>query len=97
MPGWPDDAEYHGPDGFRKLAGQWAENFDDFGFEVCDIRDAGESVVALLDMTGRIRGSRTSVNAQIGAVFSEFSDGLFACSRYFSTWQGALGAAGLAD
>jgi len=97
MPGWPDDAEYHGPDGFRKLAAQWAENFDDFGFEVFDVRDAGDSVVALVDMTGRIKGSRASVNAQIGAVFSDFRDGLFGYSRYFSTWQDALEAVGLSE
>ena len=97
MPGWPDDAEYHGPDGFRKLAGQWEENFEDFGFEVFDVRDAGAAVVALVDMTGRIKGSRASVNAQIGAVFSDFRDGLFGCSRYFSTWQEALEAVGLSE
>jgi hypothetical protein len=27
MPEWPDDSEYHGHDGLRKLARQWTENF----------------------------------------------------------------------
>ena len=93
MPEWPDDAEYHGHDGVRKLARQWEEIFDDFGFDVHEIRDAGDSVVALLDMTGRIKGSGAPVKAQIGAVFS-FTDGLIGYTRYFSTWQGALEAVG---
>ncbi len=58
MPEWPDDAEYHGHDGLRELTRQWEESFDDFGFDVHDLRDAGDSVVALLEMTG---GSRVLV------------------------------------
>ena len=96
MPEWPDDAEYRGPEGLRKLAGQWAENFDEFGFDVHDVRDAGDSVVALLEMTGRIKGSGVPIREPIAAVY-ELTDGLFACTRYFSTWQAALEAAGLSE
>jgi hypothetical protein len=40
MPGSLDDSEYHGHAGLRKLAQQWTENFDDFGFELRGRRDA---------------------------------------------------------
>ena len=80
----------------RKLAGQWTENFDEFGFDVQDVRDAGDFVVALLDMTGRIKGADAPMTAQIGAVY-ELTDGLFVSTRYFSTWQAALESAGLSE
>jgi len=96
MPEWPDDAEYYGPEGLRKLSDQWVENFDEFGFDVHDVRDAGDSVVALLTMTGRIKGAGAPMTAPIGAVY-ELTDGLFASTRYFSRWQAALEAAGLSD
>lgn len=38
IPEWPDDPEYHGHDGLRKLDRQWRENFDDFGFDVRELR-----------------------------------------------------------
>ena len=96
MPEWPDDAEYRGPEGLRKLAAQWSDNFDEFGFDVHDVRDAGDSVVALLEMTGRIKGSGVPMRAPVAAVY-ELTDGLFVSTRYFSTWQAALEAVGLTE
>ncbi len=97
MPGWPDDSEYHGRDGLRKLARQWTENFDDFGFEVRELRDAGDSVVALLVMAGTIKGSEDLVGHHIGSVSSGFRDGMIGEARYFASWQAALEAAGLSE
>ena len=34
IPEWPDDPEYHGHDGVRRLFRQWAENFDEFRLEL---------------------------------------------------------------
>src|SRR5512144_1826785 len=61
VPEWLDDSEYHGVDGMRKLSGEWTENFDDFGFEVDDLRDVGETVVALIELTGFVRGTRAPI------------------------------------
>lgn len=97
MPEWPDDSEYHGHDGLRKLTRQWTDNFDDFGFEVRELRDAGDSVVALLDMTGLVKGSEIPVNHHLGSVHSGFREGVIGQVRYFSSWQGALEAAGLSE
>src|SRR5688572_17999240 len=77
MPDWPDDSEYHGHAGFRKLAKAWTENFDGFGFELRETRDAGDEVVALLAMTGQIKGSGDPVQQEIAGVFSDFRGGRF--------------------
>ena len=58
IPEWPDDPEYHGHDGLRLLDQQWRDSFDDFGFEVQELHDAGDSVVSLHALTGRNQGLR---------------------------------------
>ena len=97
IPEWPDDPEYHGHDGLRKLDRQWRENFDDFGFDVRELRDSDDAVVSLCELTGRMKGSGIPMNMEIGAVFSEFKDERIGAQRLFPSWQSALEAAGLAD
>ena len=94
---WLDDSAYRGHDGMRMLAAAFSENFDDFRYEVHDIRDAGDRVVALVDMTGRIKHSRAEVSQRLGFVISGFRDGTFREVRAFTSWSEALKAAGLAE
>jgi ketosteroid isomerase-like protein len=94
VPEWPDDPEYHGRDGLRKLSGQWTENFEDFGFLVHELRDAGDTVVALCEMTGRIKGSGVPIRHSLGVGHTDFRDGLVGETRYFLAWREALEAAG---
>ena len=89
IPEWPDDPEYHGHDGLRKLDRQWRENFDDFGFDVRELRDADDAVVSLCELTGRMKGSGVPMNMEIGAVFSEFKDERIGARRLFPSWQSA--------
>jgi ketosteroid isomerase-like protein len=96
IPEWPDDPEYHGHDGLRKLFRQWAENFDEFGFDVRELHDAGDMVVSLHELTGRTKGSAVPMRMQIGAVFG-FRDGRIARQDLFSSWEVALEAAGLRE
>ena len=52
---WLDGSAYRGHDGIRRLDAAFAENFDDWRFEVRSIRDAHDRVVALtgwLDESG---------------------------------------------
>src|SRR5688572_21166023 len=93
---WPDDHVYHGREGLRKLAGQWTDYFDDFGFEVRDIREAGDAVVALLEMSGRVKGADVGMATQMGSV-TQVRGGLIAEIRYFSSWPATLEAAGLRE
>ena len=94
MPGWPDDAEYHGRAGLRKLSRQWTENFDEFHFEVESLHQVGDAVVALQTMTGRIKGTRSPVSQDIGSI-TEMRGGQISSIRYFSSWSDTLDAAGL--
>ena len=96
VPGWPDDSEYHGHDGLRKLGRQWTEEFD-VGFDTHQLRDAGDVVVALVEMAARVKGTGVPIRVPLGVVHADFRDGLIGETRYFSTWQEALEAAGLSE
>ncbi len=94
---WVDGSAYRGHDGMRSLTAAFTENFDDLRFEVGDVRDARDRVVALIRMTGRIKGSESPISQPIGLVVSEFRSGTFAEVRAFASWDEALRAAGLTD
>jgi ketosteroid isomerase-like protein len=91
---WLEGSAYRGHDGMRRLQAAFSENFDGFRFEVRDIRDAQDRVVALIDMTGRIRHSGTEVSQRLGFVVSGFHDGTFRDVRAFPSWDEALEAVG---
>ena len=94
---WLDGSAYRGHDGMRRLATAFSENFDDFGYDVHDIRDAHDRVVALVDMTGRIKHSRAEVSQRLGFVISGFREGTFREVRAFPSWSDALKAVGLEE
>jgi ketosteroid isomerase-like protein len=97
IPEWPDDPEYHGHDGLRKLFRQWMENFDHFGFDIRELHDGGDTVVSLYELIGQTKGSAVPMRMQVGAVFSGFRDGRIARQDVFSSWEAALEAAGLRE
>jgi ketosteroid isomerase-like protein len=94
---WLDGSAYRGHDGMRSLAAAFSENFDDFRYDVHDIRDAQDGVVALVDMTGRIKHSGSEVSQRLGFVVSGFRDGTFREVRAFPSWHDALEAVGLEE
>jgi ketosteroid isomerase-like protein len=94
---WLDGSDYRGHDGMRRLAAAFSENFDDFRYDVHDIRDAQDRVVALVDMTGRIKHSSAEVSQRRGFVISGFRDGRFREVRSFPSWPEALEAVGLVE
>jgi ketosteroid isomerase-like protein len=94
---WLDGSAYSGHDGVRRLAEAFSENFDDFRYDVHDIRDAQDRVVALVDMTGRIKHSESEVSQRRAFVISGFADGRFSEVRSFPSWSEALKDAGLAE
>ena len=97
IPEWPDDPEYHGHDGLRKLDRQWRDNFDEFGFEAQELYDAGDAVVSLHALTGRTKDSGIPMTMHIGAIVTGFTDGRIGSQRLFPNWESALGAAGLSE
>jgi len=91
---WLERAAYRGHDAMRRLEAAFSENFDDFRYEVRGIRDAQDRVLALVDMTGRIKHSGAEVSQRLGFVVSGFRDGTFRDVRAFPSWHEALKAAG---
>jgi ketosteroid isomerase-like protein len=94
---WLDGAAYRGHDGMRMPSASFSENFDDFRYDVRDIRKAQDRVVALVDMTGRIKHSQAEVSQRLGFVISGFRDGRLREVRAFSSWSDSLEAVGLAE
>jgi ketosteroid isomerase-like protein len=92
---WLEGPVYRGHEGLRTVESMWAANIDDFAWSVHDIRDAGDRVVALSEMTGRIKSSGSPVSRRVGVVVSNIRDGLFGAIRVYSGWEQALKAAGL--
>ena len=96
-PEWVTQSEYRGPDGLRTLLAEFTDNFDNFEFDVRELRDCGDSVVMLGEIFGRIRGSGVPIRQPLGAVYSDFRDGQIGQARNFLTWREALEAAGLSE
>jgi ketosteroid isomerase-like protein len=95
---WLDDSAYRGHEGMRRLAAAFSENFDDFRYDVHDIRAASQDrVVALVDMKGRIKDSSSEVSQRRGFVVSGFRDETFCEVRSFPSWRDALEAVGLEE
>jgi ketosteroid isomerase-like protein len=94
---WLDDSAYRGHEGIRSLVAAFSENFDDFRYDVHDVRDAQDGVVALVDMIGGIKRSGSEVSQRLGFVVSGFRDGTFREVRAFPSWHDALEAVGLEE
>src|SRR5437899_11725868 len=94
---WPDDDVYRGHSGLRRLYQAWTDNFDEFRWEVQEVRDAGDQVVSLLEMRGRLKDSGIPICEAWGVVNSDFRDGCFGEVRFFRSQRQALEAVGLAE
>jgi ketosteroid isomerase-like protein len=94
---WLDDSAYRGHEGIRSLVAAFSENFDEFRYDVHDVRDAQDGVVALVDMIGCIKHSGSEVSQRLGFVVSGFRDGTFREVRAFPSWHDALEAVGLEE
>jgi ketosteroid isomerase-like protein len=94
---WLDASAYRGHDGLRTLDAEFAANFEGYGYEVQDLRDAEDRVVALVYMSGRIKNSGQSVSQPLGLVVEDFHDRTLGQVRAFPSWREALKAVGLAE
>ena len=92
---WLESNAYRGHEGMRAVEAEWTVNFDDWRWSVHDIRDAGERVVALVEMTGCVKGSGIEMHRPLGLVASNIQDGTMGTIRAYPSWEEALKAAGL--
>lgn len=94
---WVEELVYRGHEGIRRLSEAWTENYDDWAWEIHDIRDLGARVLVLTEMSGQAKDSGVSIRQPVGIIYSNFREGKIGDLRYFLTWQEALGAAALSE
>ena len=75
----------------------WNDSFEDFTVATGEIRDNGDNVVALGEISGIIRGSDVPVRQPMGIIAWDFRGGKIGKSRFFPSWEQALDAVGLRE
>ena len=90
---FPEAVTYRGPPEVAEFLRQWAEGFEDFGFEAEEMIDAGDSVVVSLHQWGRGRETGAQVESRTWQVFS-FRGGKVIRCRGYATKAEAFSAAG---
>jgi ketosteroid isomerase-like protein len=92
----PDSRTYRGHGAMAKLFSEWVGSFDDFRLDVEQAIDAGESVIAVLRLSGRIKGTGHEVEMAETHV-CKVLDGKMLEVHEYPTADEALKAVGLAD
>ena len=88
---------FHGHDGIRELAAGWSDSFDSYRLVTHQFRDLGDTVVALGEMVGVIKGSNATVRQPMGSVVTDFHGGRIGETRFFLSWEATLEAVGLSE
>jgi uncharacterized protein len=87
---------YQGHDGVRSLLGRFTEIFDEASYEIDDLLDAGDSVVALGRF--RVRGAQSgATGTQPIAVVTQLRHGKLVAYRAYFDREQALEAVGLRE
>jgi ketosteroid isomerase-like protein len=87
-------AVYHGHEGLRRWARDWYEAWELIEYDVEELIDAGEHVIAVVTVRGRGRASAAEVEwTRHGGVWT-FRDGKVVRVVWFPTREEALAAAG---
>ena len=92
----PDARTYHGHDGLRALAAEWQRLFEDFRLEPEELIAAGDSVVAMMRISGRGATSGVETGNPYAAVIAVRDRKLVRISDY-PTKREVLEAAGLRE
>jgi ketosteroid isomerase-like protein len=92
----PDTRTYHGHDGVRALAADWQRVFEDFHLQPEELTAAGDSVVAMMRISGRGTTSGVETGNPYAAVIAVRDRKLVRISDY-PTREEALEAAGLSE
>ena len=94
--GWPEEMVYAGSEGARRFLADWTAAWDDWQMDVEALRDAGDSVVAVLRQRGRSKAAGMLVDMRFAQVWT-FRDGEQTRMDTYSDPTEALQAVGLED
>jgi len=95
--GAPDDVGImQGRDALRDYYDQWRETFDGIRTEPEELTDAGDQVVAAVNVTARMKESDAEITMRLGIVYT-LRDGKIIRGREYATRQEALKAVGLSE
>jgi ketosteroid isomerase-like protein len=86
---------FRGPAEMRRFWDEWHVLWDDLTIDVSELRDLGDTVVALARVRARGNTSGVELESPVGYVF-EFDDGLLRRTTAYLGHANALKAAGLA-
>ena len=92
----PDDAIYHGKEGFLQATVDWIEGFDEWTVTPEEFVESGESVVVRVHQTARGETSGVAVENQMWFVF-DFRGGKVARVSFHLREAEALAAVGLSE
>ena len=93
--GWPERQRYDGVEGLRKFIGDWFGTWEEGGeFDVTELRQADEQVLALIRLRGRAKGSGVPVEMEISHLLT-FRDGKQLRLAAYTSHAEGLEAAGL--
>ena len=91
-----EDTLYRGPGAAAAFAADTDESWAEIRFDAEVLRDGGERVVAIGELSARARGTGAEVSARIAMLF-EFIGGQLSKARSYSDVEEALKVAGLSE
>ena len=94
--GWPDQQNYRGVEGLRAFIAAWLAPWDEYEFEVEELHDAGDKVVAVLHESGRSKAGGVRVEQPFSQVLT-FRDGKQIRAVTYASRDEALQAAGIEE
>jgi ketosteroid isomerase-like protein len=83
----------HGPEGFRRVIGEWVAAFDDWHEEIEEIRDCGAGVCVIATQHGKAKDTGIDTRSRYAVVY-EVADGAITRMTLFRDPETALVAAG---
>jgi ketosteroid isomerase-like protein len=93
---WLEEQVYHGYDGIAEFFSKWLGEWDDYRFEVEDIIDAGDRVVAIVRDEGRGKSSGIKLERRHAEVWT-VHDGKVIRIEPYDHKSEALAAVGLEE
>jgi ketosteroid isomerase-like protein len=92
--GWPGRQVYAGPEGASEFLAEWGDAWDDWELEVEDYIDAGDTVVTIVNQSGKAKGTEVPVEMRFAQVWT-FRDTRAVRMELYGHPEEALEALGL--